>query len=158
MNMAAVLLIRNLSHILFPQGTTTTSSLDREACRAAFQTYLTSPDWSGPGPLQVTRLPRLEHTCSSCFPACIGTSCLIRADIRYPRGGSALGIGPPYPLVIFSSGFLVSSERYASYAESLASWGYTVMLYDRQETVADFLDDDTCVKAIRDLIDWCDDF
>jgi len=104
--------------------------------------------------LKVIRLPRLEHTCSSCFPACIGTSCLIRADIRYPRGGSALGIGPPYPLVIFSSGFLVASELYASYAETLASWGYTVMLYDRQETVADFLDDDTCVKAIRDLIDW----
>jgi hypothetical protein len=29
------------------------------------------------------------------------------------------------------------------------------MLYDRQETVADFLDDVTCVRAIKDLIDWC---
>ena len=82
-------------------------------------------------------------------------SCLIRASITYPKGGSALGLGPPYPLVIFSSGFLVSSESYASYADALAAWGYTVMLYDRQETVADFLDDDTCVAALRDLIDWC---
>ena len=29
-------------------------SLDQEACRAAFQPYLKDPDWSGPGPLQVT--------------------------------------------------------------------------------------------------------
>ena len=127
-----------------------------EGSRTCHVSMFVAPHCSRSVPLllKVIRLPRLEHTCSSCFPACIGTSCLIRADIRYPRGGSALGIGPPYPLVIFSSGFLVASELYASYAETLASWGYTVMLYDRQETVADFLDDDTCVKAIRDLIDW----
>lgn len=29
------------------------------------------------------------------------------------------------------------------------------MLYDRQETVADLLDDVACVTVIRDLISWC---
>ena len=31
------------------------------------------------------RLPRLEHTCSSLFPRCIGNQCLLRIDIVYPK-------------------------------------------------------------------------
>ena len=37
------------------------------------------------GRLQV-RLPRLEHTCSSLFPRCIGNQCLLRIDVVYPKG------------------------------------------------------------------------
>ena len=40
---------------------------------------------------------------------------------------------PPYPLAIFSGGFLVPAARYLSYAEHLASWGYVVLLYDKVE-------------------------
>ena len=92
-------------------------------CRKAYAPYLLNPDWAGPGPLRTSRLPRLEHTCASCFPTCVGTNCIVRVDVVYPRGGADLGLGPPYPLAILSSGFLVSSDAYTSYAERLAEWG-----------------------------------
>ena len=41
------------------------------------------------------------------------------------------GMPPPYPLAIMSGGFLTSASSYMSYARRLASWGYTVVLYDK---------------------------
>jgi hypothetical protein len=71
----------------------------------------------------VQYLPRLEHTCTDCFPKCTGDTCLLRIDVTFPRGAAAVGLGPPYPLAIFTSGFLVNSAAYKSYADTLASWG-----------------------------------
>ena len=45
----------------------------------------TCKTWSDGRGAQV-RLPRLEHTCSSLFPRCIGNQCLLRIDIVYPKG------------------------------------------------------------------------
>ncbi|GAX79658.1 hypothetical protein CEUSTIGMA_g7099.t1 [Chlamydomonas eustigma] len=154
--MQSVALTLLLNQTKGSEASQVTATSKSSTCKELYSSYMSSPDWSGPGPLKVAHLPRLEHTCTSCFPACIGTSCLVRANFIYPKGGRLLGLGPPYPLAIFSSGFLVSSESYQSHAEALAAWGYTVLLYDRQETVADFLNDVTCVRAIRDLIDWCE--
>eukprot|EP00976_Prorocentrum_cordatum_P064387 1177478-Prorocentrum_minimum.AAC.4 len=42
---------------------------------------------------------------------------------------------PPFPLAIFSSGFLVESKQYLGYAERLASWGYVVLTYDKIENI-----------------------
>jgi pimeloyl-ACP methyl ester carboxylesterase len=36
----------------------------------------------------------------------------------------------------------------------LASHGWTVLRYDRQETLVDYLDDETCAEGIVDIIDW----
>lgn len=52
-----------------------------------------------------------------------GTNCLMRIQVTYPKGGYALGLGPPYPLAIITAGFLIASEQYRSYADHLASWG-----------------------------------
>lgn len=90
------------------------SALTQTACLELYSDYLQGPpNFAGPGPFTTARLPRLEHVCTSCFGACAGTSCLIRIDVTYPRGGGyALGVGPPYPLAIFSSGFLLRSDSY----------------------------------------------
>ncbi|EFJ45537.1 hypothetical protein VOLCADRAFT_94311 [Volvox carteri f. nagariensis] len=123
-------------------------------CRQLYAPFLVRPDYSRGGPLGVARLPRLEHTCSSCFPACVNGSCTLRVEVVYPKGGPELGLGPPFPLAVFSAGFLLGSESYMSYAERLASWGYAVLMYDRNETVASLLDDAACVRLLVELMDW----
>ena len=89
------------------------------------------PDYTAPGPLRPMRGPRLEHTCTVCFPGCQTNACTLRISVWYPKGGGARGLTPPYPLAIVSSGFLVAAEAYESYAKMLASWGYTTVLYDK---------------------------
>ena len=114
----------------------------------AQETVAPVPDYTAMGPLQAQRLPKLEHTCSQCFPACQTNKCLLRTEVWYPKGGTALGLAPPYPLAIFSSGFMVSSEVYQSYAQVLASWGYTVILYDKTESAVDAIDDELSARFI----------
>lgn len=114
------------------------------------------PDYTNAGPFTPARLPRLEHTCSSCFPQCVGDKCRLRIDVTYPKGAVSQGYNPPYPLAIITGGFLVPAENYTSYAKRLASWGYVVLQYDKTETVGDTLDDVLSVQMIRELIDWAE--
>jgi hypothetical protein len=37
------------------------------------------------GPLLPLDLPRLEHICTSCFPACVGDKCLLSIEVTYPK-------------------------------------------------------------------------
>eukprot|EP00775_Hariotina_reticulata_P003057 gene3058-3338_t len=106
------------------------------------------------GPLTPLELPRLEHTCAVCFPACVGDKCLLSLSVTYPKGGSVLGTDPPYPLAILCGGFTVTSASYRSTAARLASWGYTVVRYDTRDDLFDVLDDVTCVRLLKDIIDW----
>jgi len=59
-----------------------------------------------------------------------------------------MGLSPPYPLAVISSGFLVASEAYESYARMLASWGWAVVLFDKVETALEPLTDDVCVRFL----------
>jgi hypothetical protein len=106
------------------------------------------PDFTVQGPLLAQKLPKLEHTCIRCFPACQINKCLLRVEVWYPKGGMAIGQAPPHPLAIFSSGFLIPSEHYRSYARRLTSWGYTVMLYDKIESAVDAIDDEVSAQFV----------
>jgi hypothetical protein len=119
------------------------------------------PDYSLRGPYGVRRLPKLEHTCVSCFPRCVGDACLLSIDAyvpsappplpdtMFPLGGAAAAAAAaatasssspelsrgPYPLAVLTSGFLVDAEQYASYARRLCSWGYVVVQYNKRDSV-----------------------
>ena len=76
-----------------------------------------------------------------------------------PGDGDVPGDAPrargPYPLAVFTAGFLVDAEQYASYARRLCSWGYVVVQYNKRENVAgNALDDVVSAAMIRDLIGW----
>ncbi|CAL8460752.1 g283 [Coccomyxa elongata] len=79
---------------------------------------------------------------------------MLRLDVVYPKNGKTQGMLPPYPLVIISSGFLTAASSYFSYARRLATWGYTVVMYDKVESATEPLDDRLCVELIREIIDW----
>ena len=136
-----------------------------------------SADYTARGPYGVKRLPKLEHTCVSCFPRCVGDACLLSIDAyvptpppvlpdaMFPLTGAVPGDGDvpgdaprargPYPLAVFTAGFLVDAEQYASYARRLCSWGYVVVQYNKRENVAgNALDDVVSAAMIRDLIGW----
>ena len=78
----------------------------------------------------------------------------MQIEVTYPRGGVALGLGPPYPLVLFCGGFTVPASAYESTANKLASWGYTALRYNTREALTGLLDDVTQVQLIRELITW----
>lgn len=91
------------------------------------------PSYAAPGPCRPARLPRLEHTASRLYPACVDQRCLLRLQVCYPRGGRAAGLAPPYPLAILSPGFLIDSaelgrcgvreQRCVSVGVWLGGWG-----------------------------------
>ncbi|KXZ49772.1 hypothetical protein GPECTOR_19g223 [Gonium pectorale] len=128
-------------------------------CRAAYAPFLVAPDYGGPGPLAVARLPRREHTCASCFPACVNASCTMRLEVLYPKGGADLGLAAlPAGRNL---GGLPARQRGVSLVGGAAGQlgvgaGYTVLLYDRTESVAALLDDAACVRLLLGLIDWAE--
>jgi hypothetical protein len=134
--------LSNCSRSALQGASATDSSVPAATPAPAHSTISTeAPHYTRPGPFQPTKLPQLEHICTKCFPKCQINSCMLHVDVWYPKGGAAFGISPPYPLAIFSSGFLVSSTGYTSYACMLASWGYTVLLYDKVESALSAVDD-----------------
>ena len=52
---------------------------------------LTAPDYTASGPLSSSAFPNLEHTCSRCFPACLGNRCMLRLGVIFPRDGKSKG-------------------------------------------------------------------
>ena len=54
--------------------------------------HLTAPDYTAAGPLSSSAFPNLEHTCSRCFPACLGNRCMLRLGVIFPRDGRSKGV------------------------------------------------------------------
>ncbi|KAK9846302.1 hypothetical protein WJX81_001257 [Elliptochloris bilobata] len=79
---------------------------------------------------------------------------MLRISVLYPKPKGAPGAGPPYPLAVFTGGFLVPSQSYFTYAQHLASYGYTALLYDKLESAFEPLDDLISVSMIGELLDW----
>ena len=52
---------------------------------------LMMPDYTMAGPLSSSAFPNLEHTCSRCFPACIGNRCMLRLGVIFPKDGRSKG-------------------------------------------------------------------
>lgn len=105
------------------------------------------------GPFQALRLPRLKHIYTSCRTS--ADRCTLKISAWVPNGGSSLGLKAPFPLVVITSGFLIGSDQYNSYAERLASWGYAVVSYDFTQQVLDPTTDIESLAMLEELIDWC---
>ncbi|CAI7882085.1 unnamed protein product, partial [Closterium sp. NIES-54] len=113
------------------------------------------------GPYDVENLYHQEHTCASCFPDCAAGGCLLRITVTYPARMRHTSWTPQYslqedkfPLAVFSSGFLLDSAQYRSYAHHLASWGFAVVTYNKVEGLMGPLDDIICARFITELINW----
>ncbi len=114
-------------------------------------------DYSKDGPMNVSSIPRRDITLPT-STGC-GKFCKVFVEVSYPDGISIAG---PYPLVIFSNGFLLKSSYYASYAKRFASWGYVVVRWDTDgEDPTPLIgkgavDHDALGKMIVELISWAD--
>ena len=72
----------------------------------------------------------------------------VDAEIYLPNGDG------PFPLVLFSPGFQLSSVEYRSYAEHLASWGYITALVSFEDSLFGGPTHNEMQLTLADMMDW----
>eukprot|EP00887_Chlorella_sp_A99_P006086 scaffold22.g6086.t1 len=80
--------------------------------------------------------------------------------VVFPRGGPRIGLQPPFPLAVLSPGFLIEATQLSSYADRLASWGYTCVLWDATQQALDpntGAADVLSAAFIREVISWAEE-
>ena len=131
-----------------------------------------------PGPFSVRQLPKVEHVSASVYPLCTGIACRlsVKALVPFPppvnpdelfpnnnnnkdtsgskNSGSNATPKAPFPLAVFTPGFLVDAESYDFLARRLCSFGYVVLRYDKSESLNETLDDVVSASLLEDLITW----
>lgn len=93
----------------------------------------------------------LPHRSFRLLPACSPSALQFKSFTKTSLGACQLltsfAAGSACPVVIFTPGFLLNSSLYRSYAQRLASWGYTVLLWD----LSDVLDDTLTVAYMKQV-------
>eukprot|EP00775_Hariotina_reticulata_P004918 gene4918-5161_t len=102
------------------------------------------PRFTSKGPYTFTTLPVLNIPLGP-SPSDPTTLLELQLEVLTPQSKS------PCPVVVCSAGFLLNSSMYRSYAAKLASWGYTVVLWDLSEVLDDTL---TCA-FMKQVLDLC---
>jgi len=72
----------------------------------------------------------------------------VDAEIYLPNGDG------PFPLVLFSPGFQLSSVEYRSYAEHFASWGYITALVNFEDSLFGGPTHNEMQLTLSDMMDW----
>lgn len=93
-------------------------------------------------PASTDAAPTTDAPASTTDPATDGPYTVTTATVSIPAGGTRTAPATtyvpsspaPHPLVFVSPGFQMARTQYASYAQHLATWGFTVVLADYTDT------------------------
>ncbi|MBK06061.1 MAG: hypothetical protein CL920_36040 [Deltaproteobacteria bacterium] len=114
-----------------------------------------SEDYTQQGPLTLAANTQASPTLPT-STGCSGSKCKVFLNIDMPSAGNTTRKAP-YPVIIFSNGFLLKAERYKTYAERLAKWGYVVVRWDtNQESAFSALAHNVLGKMLVAIVDWLD--
>ena len=85
--------------------------------------------------------------------------CIVRLKFLGPREDDGLYSVPspsPRPLVVFSPGFMVGCDRYASYGRRLASFGFNALMWEPLHEILPFRvnSHETLSLFVNELLEW----
>jgi pimeloyl-ACP methyl ester carboxylesterase len=116
----------------------------------------TTPDYTKQGPLKSKTASTIKYNMPA-TTGCSGSLCTVSIYVTYPDAPGTGNYRPPYPLAIFSNGFLLGADRYPSYANMLATWGYVALRWDTNgENLLSNVTHKALGAFVVELINWAD--